>query len=299
MKRVIVTGASGFIGSHLVNHLIRQRTHVYALIRKSQVLGISPSPFLTVLSCNLNKLSEIRDNFTHDIDLFYHLAWSGANGRKRSDYDLQLNNIYSSIKCMEFAEEVGCKKFIVTGTITENLIEQIPLLESMTENLIYGLAKMTTFNMLKILSNKLKIDLVWAQLASVYGSNDFTDNIISYTISKLTKDELAEFTSGESVFDFVYIDDVIEALILLGERNTNLNKYFIGSGHPRLLKDFLSSIGDILNREHLIGLGAKPDGQLKYKLSWFSIDDLRRETGFFPASNFEQNINRLIKSNKA
>lgn len=297
MKRVIVTGASGFIGSHLLNHLIYHGVHVYALIRESSVLGVAPSPFLTVLNCSLDKLSEIRDCFERDIDVFYHLAWSGANGPKRLDYELQLNNIYSSIKCLEFAEELGCKKFITTGTITENLIEQIPYLVNVSENLLYGLAKMTSHNMLKIISNKLKIDIVWAQLANVYGPNDSTDNLINYTISKLTKDELAEFTSGDLVFDFVYIDDVIAALMLLGERFTNLNKYFIGSGEPRLLRDFLISIGETMNKVNLIGLGVKPDSLLKYDLSWFNIYNLKQETGFYPTSNFEQNIRKLLKSN--
>jgi len=138
--------------------------------------------------------------------------------------------------------------------------------------------------------------MVWAQFANVYGPNDSTGNLISYTISKLNKNELAEFTSGELEFDFVYIDDVIEALILLGDKFTNLNKYFIGSGKPRLLKDFLISVGKIMNKEHLIGLGLKHDSFLKYDLSWFKIDNFKEETGFNPISTFEQNIRKLVNT---
>ena len=279
-----------------MNQLIKNGTHVYALIRESSIFRIAPSPLLTIVKCNLDKLSEVRDYFETDIDVFYHLAWSGVNGPTRLDYGLQIKNIFSSLKCLEFAEELGCKKFISTGTISENLIDQLQQLDNINENLLYGLAKMTTYNMLKITSNKLKIDMVWAQLANVYGPNDSTGNLISYTISKLNKNELAEFTSGELEFDFVYIDDVIEALILLGDKFTNLNKYFIGSGKPRLLKDFLISVGKIMNKEHLIGLGLKHDSFLKYDLSWFKIDNFKEETGFNPISTFEQNIRKLVNT---
>lgn len=294
MRNVIVTGATGFIGKNLIMNLLCNNIHVFALVRNSSLLKSFSSSYLTVFECNLDNLLDFNEIRSDKIDVFYHLAWEGSNGPDRSNYKLQLKNIETTIKCMEFAEHLGCKKFVSTGTISENLVDQLPLVVDISENIIYGLSKFTSFIMLHLLMKKRNTILVWAQLSNVYGKNDDTGNIINYTISKLKDNLLAEFSSGESYYDFVYIDDVINALRLLGERNTTKGRYFIGSGQPRLLKEFLIDIGRTMDKLNLIGLGLRPNDELIYEKSWFSIKDLVRDTGYSSTNTFHENIKSIV-----
>lgn len=294
LRKVIVTGATGFIGKSLIRYLITKRVQVYAIVRNQSLLECYSSSYLTVYQSELDQLSTLKVHFEDDIDVFYHLAWEGSSGVDRSNYKLQLNNIKNSIVCLEFAESIGCKKFISTGTITENLVEQLELVEQFSDNLLYGLVKFTTFSMLNMLTKKHGISLVWAQLSNVYGENDKTGNVISYVISNLKNNKIAELSLAESYYDFIHIDDVVIALTLLGEKFTTRNKYYIGSGYPRVLKEFLIDIGKIMDKTDLIGLGKRTGDGVFFDSSIFSIEELQNDTNFSSLRTFQENIRNLV-----
>jgi nucleoside-diphosphate-sugar epimerase len=294
LRKVIVTGATGFIGKSLIKYLITKRIQVYAIVRNPSLLESYSSSYLTVYQSQLDKLSALKIHFDADIDVFYHLAWEGSSGIDRSNYKLQLNNVKNSIICLEFAKSLGCKKFVSTGTITENLVEQLELVDRDSDNIFYGLAKFTSFKMLLLMSKKHGISLVWAQLSNVYGEDDKTGNIISYVISNLKNNKIAEVSLAESYYDFVHIDDVAIALTLLGEKFTSRNKYYIGSGYPRLLKEFLIDIGIIMNKTNLIGLGKRTGDGIFFDLSMFNIEELQNDTNFSTLRTFQENIRKLV-----
>lgn len=298
MKKVIVTGANGFIGSWLIKELIKNDVQVIAVVRNENS-NISHLPDnVNIVYCDLESIIDLKEIIQdRDIDVFYHLAWAGTGGKDRADYNLQLLNSKYSCDSAIVAKELKCKKFVCTGTITEKIAENILEIDVKAENTIYGIAKHTTHCLLDVLCRNLDLPYVWARLSNIYGGNNSTGNIISYTLSEFKKGNKPSFSKAEQPYDLMYVKDAVRALYLLGKETTNENCYFIGSGEPRVLKEYLVAIKDVHGSAE-IGLGERPEDGLKYYYEWFDTTILQRDTGFKVATTFEENIRKTIEEGK-
>lgn len=297
MKKVIVTGANGFIGSWLCKELTEKGIRVFAIVRNenSNIEKIDKNDNIKIIYCELDKISELKNKILdRDIDVFYHLAWSGSGGKDRSNYNTQLLNVKYACDCANIAKELKCEKFLCAGTITEKIAENALSINKKSENLIYGLAKHTTHYMIDIICKKIDLDYVWMQFANIYGPYDKTDNIINYTLKSFNEGTVPEFSDGNQMCDFIYIKDLVKAIYLLGEKNTHSNFYFLGSGYPRMLKEYLIAIRDAYNGKCEIGLGKRPDYNIDYKKEWFDISKLQQDTGYKSYFTFEEGINETI-----
>lgn len=297
MNNVLVTGANGFIGSWLVKKLIKENINVYAVIKSEQsdISSIEKSDQIKIIYCDLDSISELHKKLKGiEIDTVYHLAWDGVGGNKRSDYHIQLNNVKTACDCMNSAAKLGCKRFLCAGTITEKIAEKILSLDTAAENNIYAISKCTTHNMLKVLSRKLGIQLVWMQLGNAYGPYNTCGNIVNYILEEFEKGNTPEFTSGEQPYDLIYVEDLVKAMYLLGKQDVKAEKYYIGSGEPNLLKHFLLEIRDIYPGDVQIDLGKRPDDGLVYEWPWFDVKSLVEDTGFNTEFTLKEGIQKTL-----
>jgi nucleoside-diphosphate-sugar epimerase len=297
MKKAIVTGANGFIGRWLIKELQRREVEVIAVIRNKESKINFISDNVKIVYCELDSISDLSNLIEdRDVDVFYHLAWSGTAGKSRADYSMQLCNVKYACDGATVAKKIGCQKFIGIGTITENIAQNILNIPAKAENTIYGIAKHTTHCMLDIVCKNIKLDYVWAQLSNIYGPDNTTGNIISYTLSELKNGNRPTFSKANQPYDLMSVEDTAVALSLLGEKSTTKNQYFIGSGEPKILCEYLLSIGSIYGDRGRIGIGERPDDGLAYDLAWFDTTDLETDTGFKTKKSFEDNMEEIIKS---
>lgn len=297
MEKILISGANGFIGRNLIKELKDHDVKIYSIVRNKNSELYNIDKYSRVYYCNLMDISNLPFIIKErDFDVFYHLAWMGSSSKERSNYNKQLLNIRYSIDTAKVAKEIGTKKFIGVGTITERISENLFSYNCFSENMIYGIAKETTHKMLRVIAKKISLNFIWAQLSNVYGEDNNTGNIINYTLSKLKNREKPTFSKAETYYDFVHIDDVVKALVLLGSCELKNEKYFIGSGEPRKLKEYLYKIKELINNDIELGIGERKDDGLEYKKEWFNIDNLIEDTGFIPSRSFEENIKRIINS---
>ena len=113
---------------------------------------------------------------------------------------------------------------------------------------------------------------------------------------ELLNNREAKFGPANQPYDFVYVDDLIEAVYRLGINYTSKNIYYIGSGKPRLLKDYLIYIGTILSKENLIKIGEREDDGIKYSFEMFDIKDLIIDIGNYISKSFEESIKYTIEN---
>lgn len=291
MKNVIVTGANGFIGSSLIKKLVDSNTHIMALDISFANSKLPKSDLITAIETGLDNVEEFAARIPKaEYDAFYHLAWAGVNGSAKADPVIQLKNAEMAMNCATVAKEVGCKKFLCAGTVAERATESLNCLERTSGGMMYGVAKHCTHLMLETYCKNIGLRFVWMQFSNIYGPSNKTGNLVSYTIGELKKGNEAAFGPAMQPYDFIYIEDLLEAVIRLGEKDTAHNCYFIGSGEPRLLKDYLTEIGRLYGREDLIRIGARADDGIRYSMEMFDTSPLKEAIGEYVTKGFTDGI---------
>jgi len=296
MINVIVTGANGFIGRQLIKRLIDMNINVVAIDVSFEYAQFPKSKLLTTIENDISDLSVLLKHIPNlDYTLMYHLAWEGVNGVSKADPNIQAKNIEMTLNCAKLSKQLGVKKLLCAGTITERSEESIDTIKTTTSNVIYGIAKHCAHLMLETYCKSINQNFVWMQFSNIYGPTNTTGNLISYTIEKLKNGKEALFGPALQPYDFIYIDDLIEAIIRLGLNITNYDFYFIGSGSPRQLKDYLLEIGEVCEKVNLVRIAAKPDDGIKYKYEMFDTKRLTYDIGDFVITDFKEGIIRTLE----
>jgi nucleoside-diphosphate-sugar epimerase len=302
MEKAIVTGANGFIGSNLVKCLISHGVRVTAIVRneKSDIASLAELKNVEIIYCPLSEISSLPDKISgKKFDAFYHLAWEGNSGVNRQNHAMQMQNAIYAADALKASESLGCEKILFSGTITEKIAANILNLTNITaQNMIYGIAKNAAHQVCEFLSRTSRVKFMWCVLSNIYGPGNKTGNIISYALQNLMNGKIPEFSSAGQPFDLMHAEDCVEALYSLGNCATNMKEFFIGSGSPGPLKDYLLQTGRAAGFDISSAIGKRPDDGLQYDLKWFETADLTKETGFTPKISFEDGIRNTIESMK-
>lgn len=294
MKKVIITGAGGFVGSKLTQKMINNGIEVVA-ISLEFIPSFPESNLIKRICTTLDDPQKLLSILPEDeYDAFYHLAWKGVNGQEKADPQIQLENAKMTIGCASVAHRIGCKKFLCSGTIAERATESLHNISNTSGGMLYGVAKHCTHLMLETYCKNVGLDFVWMQFSNIYGPQNKTGNLVSYTLGKLLEGNAAAFGPAKQPYDFIYVDDLIEAVFRLGITSTKKNFYFIGSGSPRILREYLLQIGEELKKKELIKFGVLPDDGIRYSLDMFDITDIREDIGAYNTTDFTTGIRATI-----
>ncbi len=295
MKKVIITGAGGFVGSVLTKKFIDNGIAVVAVSLAFNDEIFPESSLVTKIESEINAPEILKSSIPKgEYDAFYHLAWMGVNGPDKSNPVIQLDNIKVTINCAFVAKQLGCKKFLCSGTIAEQSIKSLFKLEKTSDGMIYGIAKYCTHMMLETYCKNIGLDFVWMQFSNIYGPKNKTGNLVSYTMHNLLIGDEAIFGPALQLYDFIYIDDLIEAVYRLGLYKTRQNFYFIGSGEPKILKDYLTQMGEICGKPELIKIGARQDDGIVYDIDMFDISKLIDDIGNYNITSFSKGIASIL-----
>lgn len=302
MKRYIVTGANGFIGRHLIDALLSTGDEIYAFVYpEAQNLDNITSPNLHVIACDLVDIFDYADAVPSDIFAMYHLAWQGVRPEERNNLDLQLKNIFLTLKCMDFAARKKAKKVIFPGSTNEYLYYGKPLNRDAVPSPrdAYGSVKIALRYLCQQYSIQNDIEFIYTIIAGIYADDRKDNNVIFYTIDKLLHKEKPSLTKLEQLWDYVYIDDVINALIAIAKRNASTsNVYAIGHGDNWPLSNYIKIIHEKIDPSLPLGIGEVNYKDTKLPCSCIDLTDLIHDTGFVPQVNFEDGISTVIQKLK-
>lgn len=297
--KVLVTGANGFVGRHLVRILAEEHHNVVAVVRgeTSDISVIPHNKYIKVTYCdmlNIEKLPQIVPD--RDIDCCIHLAWTGATGVQRGDYNLQIFNIQNTIKFCESVSKMGIKRFVGVGTLAEKDVNYYISMDGSTPNKVaaYGVAKLCTHYMTKIKCQELGVEHIWCELSNVYGPGDRTNNFINFAAKTMLKGERAAFTAGEQMYDFVYITDAAKALYFAAKQGKNNCSYYVGSCGQKKLKEFILDIRNEVDPAIELHLGEILFHGICLPDEEFSCEKLCKDTGYSADVVFETGIKNTI-----
>lgn len=298
MKKVIVTGANGFVGSALVKELVKNDVEVLAMDMpgcNGNLPVCDKVKFLPLALDNISSLKDLIDD--RDFDCFYHFAWAGSAGAARADTKLQLQNAQWTIECLRAAKEVGCLKFVAAGSIMEHETMAAAFASGNKPGLgyIYGSGKLVAHTMAMSVAADIGIDLVWVEITNAYGVGELSPRMVNTTIRKVIKGEEPQFTAGTQNYDFVYIDDVAKAFYLIGKNGKPFNEYLIGSSNAKPLKEFLLEMKAAIAPDLNFVFGDIQFTGINLPLEKYDCSKTEKDTGFKAQISFGEGCRRTME----
>lgn len=297
MKSVLITGANGFVGSHLTRLFCELKIKVYALVQcNTDYEIINNLENVDILEFDLGNVLEIKDRLPQDIDVLYHLAWVGVSTTVKNNDDLQLKNIDYSLNVLKLAKALNVMKIICPGSISEYAYNK----SAVTGNDVpspadfYSAAKVATHYVCDIYARQNNLDFNWVLIPSIYGPGREDSNLITYAIKSFLKGERPSFTKLEQKWDYIYIDDLMEALYCVGKKGKENTVYPIGSGANHQLSYYVTAIRDAIDETLPMGIGDLPYKTNQIDNSVVDISTIQQDTGFYPKYTFEQGILKTI-----
>lgn len=291
MKRVLITGASGFVGRHCIESLVRRGYEVHAVTsrppppsRTARWRRLDLFDARSVRAC----LEAVRP------DALLHAAWCASPGTFWTSEE-NYHWVQASIGLFRAFHEVGGRRLVATGSVAEydwtheHLVERRTPLSPATP---YGLCKRVTGEVLESFARTTGISAAWCRLFLMYGPHEHRDRLVPSVITSLLRGEPAWCTSGEQVRDLLHVSDAADALaaILASDVQGPIN---VASGEPLALKDVVQEIAGQLGGADLIKLGALPSRPEPPVLT-ADVDRLRRQVGWQPRLSLSSGIAQTI-----
>lgn len=293
MKKILVTGASGFIGRHCLPALLEKGYEVHALSRKSL-----PDFEKDVIWHNQNFLDgEKTQRLIEDVRPSYclHFAWNTESGKYWTTPE-NLHWVAASLSLLDSFHQNGGERFVGAGTCAEydwrygHCVEAVTPLAPAT---LYGTCKNAFQTILTSFSANSSVSSAWGRVFFLYGPYENPTRLTSNVITSLLRNEPALCSQGAQIRDFMHVSDVANAFVCLLESKAT-GAVNIASGKPTSIKDFVNQIADALNGRDKLMFGAIPTQKNEPALLTADIGRLTNEVGFLPKYSIDTGIEQTI-----
>lgn len=289
--RIVITGATGFLGQALCRELTENGHEVTAVIRPESVKKADGLTVNKVITLPLDELEKLKGEY----DVFFHLAWNGSGGADRNDYLMQMENLRYMEKALRAANRCGCGKFIGAGSQAEYGVVHGKAEEAKTVPepfMMYGAAKLACLHMGRVLAEQLGIVFIWPRIYSVYGPRENDPTLLGYVSRTLKEGNIPELSPCKNMWDFIYITDFTRAMRMLAEHPEAEGIYHVASGDARRLREFVEMERDIIKPGAGLEFGARKADE---KRTFWLEPDVSRLTGLGLRCrvSFEEGVHRL------
>jgi len=297
--RVLLTGATGFIGSNLLMHLLKKSIHVLSVKNKGKTHWRNNKGNKNVINVDRNgnfedmDISIIKDNA---IDTLIHLAWYGVENKYRNDPNQITQNLAQSINLFNAAKNAGLKTIIGVGSQAEYGPHNEPLNEETIPEptTVYGVAKLCSYHILNLLCKQNNIRFVWLRLFSGYGPMDNSSWLIPMIILKLLNREAPDLTKGEQKWDYLYVDDICNAIIAAAENCDVAGVYNIGSGRVITIRSIAEKIRNLIDPSLNLNFGKIAYGTDQIMFLQSISERFQSVTGWTPTVEIEEGLEKTI-----
>jgi len=283
---ILLTGATGFLGSHILKNLLDNNFNVIILKRSFSNTWRIDDILDKTIAYNIDKIDIEKTFKENKIDIVIHTATK--YGRKNESFlEILDSNLFFPLKLLDLSLRYNVKTFLNTDTTAYNHFINY-----------YSLTKMQFVEWLKLLDNKIRIFNL--KLEYIYGEADDTSKFLPMLIINLLKGvNTIDLTPGNQERDFIYIEDVVNAYIdIILEKDNFSNgfyEYSIGSGESIKIKDLVLLIKKMTNNEVTqLNFGALQYRSNEIMYSKANIKKIRDEVGWTPKFSLEEGLKRTI-----
>lgn len=302
MNKAIITGAAGLVGEAVAKYLSSMGVQILCLGREcleAKQIAQKFGPSAVYLVMPMNEIGSLRSEARKlgwelgGNSVFYNFAWAGLKGLTDGEFNDQLTNAIFAAEAVKAAKEIGCFKFVDSGSMEETFIEEVlnrGRIESYSSSqTFYGLAKLAARDMCAMVSYLEGIDYVHTRMSVPLASGLSNNSYISLTLKKILGGEKHEPPTSQALYDFVLLDDVARAYYLIGMKGYNKANYFIGTGRPATLRQHFENFSQF-NKCNKLGLARQIDEPMSH---FFDVQPLKQDVNFIACHDFDTIISHL------
>lgn len=293
VMRVLLTGASGFVGCAILEALGRQGAEVHAVSRRSPA---SSAPHIWHQADLL--VPGVAESLAEDIcaDTIIHAAWIVDHGSFWSAPE-NLDWVYASLALLRAAHESGTRRFVGIGTCYEyDWPDNGDCKETGTSirpHRLYAIAKDATRRASEGFSAEQGLEFVWARLFFLYGAGEHPNRVIPCFARAITRGDPAPDVDGNSVRDFMDVHDAGEAIAALAFSRF-IGAINIGTGQGIKISELATKMERLAGRPGSIEFrkSGKPSNNPPRIVA--DVSRLREELGFEPTRTFDEGLRRVL-----
>ncbi len=295
MKKVLLTGGSGFIGRHSIPFLLDKGYEVHAVFYEKEPNFIQ-NENLFWHQCNLLNFSDQKSLFAKvKPSHLLHFAWYAVPGK----YWTSLENfrwVQASLEILRNFVEQGGIRALISGTSAEYdwsygyCSERVTPIRPST---LYGTCKNCLHEMLRKFSAQIGLSYAWGRVFFLYGPHEYLERLVASFIYSLLKNKKAHCLHGNLIRDFLHVQDAASAFVSLMESDVT-GPVNIASGNPITLKDIVNIIADKLNKRELVQFDESDSTLSEPKLLVADVKRLNREVGWTPIYDMDRGLEQTI-----
>ncbi len=297
--RCLVTGASGHLGSYLIERLVKEGSEVFILVRPQSDLWRLSSVLdgIKVLRADLSDLASVAPSINElKPEATFHLAWEGVTSAFKNSPEQITRNVTGSLELFEIVRAAGCKLWVGVGSQAEYgahdsvLTEETPV-RPLT---VYGTAKLCVGLLTKKLCELSEMRYVWLRLLATYGPKDDERHLLPATIRNLLAGGRPSLTLGEQLWDYLYVEDAAEAIYRAAVSEEAQGVFNLGSGETRSIRHVMERLRDLIDPTLALGFGEIPYPKDQLMRLETSVDRLRDATGWTPQISLDEGLRRTV-----
>lgn len=255
-KRILVTGATGFVGRNSLPDLVSRGYEVIALTSRPIEDELEGVEFV---QCDLTNVEQMRDVVANaKASHLLHLAWRAAVSGIWTAPD-NINWLHSSLNLAQAFVEAGGKRIVMTGSCAEydwasGLCKED--VTPLTPNSYYGGCKLGVFHALKGYCSVNDVEFGWGRIFFVYGPGEHPSRLGADVVLSLLRGDEALCSHGMQLRDYIHCADAGRGLAALADSNL-IGDYNIATGQAVRVKDVIGALADAVGRPELVKIGAR------------------------------------------
>ena len=297
--RILLTGATGFLGSHIAENLYNANNDLFLTKRQFSSIANCESFSSDVKWVNTDSLDWVEKAILYKPDVIIHAAWNGVSSSNRGDWSEQLSNIDFIYQLLKIADQCTIKKFISLGSQAEygqfdgRITEDYPLNPTTS----YGAVKLAAMTIIKLFCSERNIDWYWLRVFSVFGERESQNWLIPSVILKMKSDyKEMDFTLGEQKYAYLYVKDFAESISKVIAHQGSSGIYNLSSNKAISLKELLLKIKASVNPKFKLNFGNKPYRPNQSMHIEGDSTKFNETFGKVETSNFEEKLHLVINS---
>lgn len=258
-QTVLITGITGFLGSHIAENFVGYGIKVIGLKRKGSDVWRCKGFEDKISWVEIDNEGFFKDELKkYSFDTIIHGAWIGVESNSRDNWDEQSKNIPFLVSLLEVAKIVGVKKFIFLGSQAEygNIDGKISEDHKTTALNAYGSIKLACLEIVRTFCETNEINWIWLRLFSLFGEKENKSWLIPSLVTSMLANKQMDFTLGEQKYAYLYVKDFAVILNKISNMPVESGIYNISSNKTTTIKSLIEDIRNYINPAFILNFGA-------------------------------------------